>query len=221
MITVISYSPTLLRFEWSPPPAIEENGLIRYYIVRLTERHTGREWTFFVVDDNINVGNLHPYYFYDFIVAAHTIGLGPYSDVHTVLTDEDIPSSPPQEVTATTITPTALTLTWNPPLFEKRNGRVRYYHLQILEMETGKIRELTANTTNINIFDLHPYYTYQCSIAAFTVNLGPYSDVITIQLPEEGLFLYMYALHDNTWLHICLYMFIIPFTQLLLQNQVM
>ena len=186
MITVISHSSTLVTFEWSPPPATEVNGFIRYYAVHLTERHSGREWNFFALDTHVNIGSLHPYYLYDFTVAAYTIGLGQFSDVYTVLTDEDIPTGPPQEVTALNVTSTTLTLTWTPPLLEDANGMVRYYRIQIVEVETGKVFDLTSNVTYIYAYELHPYYTYECSIAAFTINLGPYSNVITVQLAEEG-----------------------------------
>ena len=186
MITVISHSSTLVTFQWSPPPAIEVNGFIRYYTVSLTERHNGRVWHFIALDSHINIGSLHPHYLYDFTVAAHTIGQGPFSDVYTVLTDEDVPTGSPQEVTASGVTSTTLTLTWSPPQFEDTNGIVRYYRVHIIEAETGRVFELTSNITSIYIYELHPYYTYECRIAAFTIDLGPYSNVFTVQLAEEG-----------------------------------
>ena len=186
MITVISHSSTLVTFEWSPPPAREVNGFVRYYSVRLRERHSGREWDFVALDSHINIGSLHPHYLYDFTVAAHTIGQGPFSDFYTVLTDEDVPSGPPQEISAIDVTSTTLTLTWNPPQFEDTNGVIKYYHIQIVEAETGRVFELTSNLTTIYVHELHPYYTYECKIAAFTIDLGPYSDVFTVQLAEEG-----------------------------------
>lgn len=186
MITVISHSSTLVTFQWSPPPAIEVNGFIRYYTVRFIERHSEREWHFVSLDSHINIGSLHPYYLYDFIVAAHTIGQGPFSNIYTVLTDEDVPIGSPQEITASVVTSTTLTLTWSPPQFEETNGIIRYYHVHIVEAETGRVFQLTSNTTSIYVYELHPFYTYQCRIAAFTVGLGPYSNMFTVQLTEEG-----------------------------------
>ncbi len=88
LVSGISRSSTFITFTWSPPPALEVNGLIRYYIVQVTERHTSRTWTFFAVDNNIHIGSLHPYYLYDCTIAAYTIDVGPYSSAITVQTDQ-------------------------------------------------------------------------------------------------------------------------------------
>ncbi len=84
----ISRSSTLITFSWSSPPPLEVNGLLRYSIVRVTERHTRRSWTFFAVDNDIHIGSLHPYYYYDCVVAAHTIDTGPFSQSVSVRTDQ-------------------------------------------------------------------------------------------------------------------------------------
>ena len=73
---------------WDPPPSLEINGVIQYYTVEAVERHTGRQWVFFAVNPNLNIGSLHPYYYYDFNVSATTVGRGP-SAVFTVLTHPD------------------------------------------------------------------------------------------------------------------------------------
>ena len=88
-ISGIARSSTLVTFMWAPPPPLEVNGLLRYYIVEVTERHTSRSWTFFAVDNDIHIGSLHPYYYYDCVVAAYTISTGPFSQTLSVLTDQD------------------------------------------------------------------------------------------------------------------------------------
>lgn len=46
-------------------------------------------WTFFAVDEDINIGSLHPYYYYNCTVSARTsAGTGPYSTPITVQTEE-------------------------------------------------------------------------------------------------------------------------------------
>ena len=117
---------------------------------------------------------------------AYTIGQGPYSDVITVLTDEDIPTAPPQDIAVDQLSSTRMTLTWNPPPFEHINGLIRYYTMQVTEMETQATFTVTSNTTEVTVEGLHPYYTYQCKIAAHTIDLGPFSNAITIQLLEES-----------------------------------
>ena len=119
-------------------------------------------------------------------MTAYTIDRGPYSEVVTVLTDESVPIAPPQEVTADDVASMYLTLTWNAPPFEETNGIIRYYMIRVSELETGTSFFVTSNETEVTVPELHPYYTYECNVAAYTIDLGPYSTSITIQLLEEG-----------------------------------
>lgn len=194
-ITNTVHSPTRVSFVWSPPPPREINGLLRFYIIELLERHTRRDWIFFAIDPDITISSLHPYYLYDFKVTAYTIDRGPYSEVVTVLTDESVPIAPPQEVTADEVASMYLTLTWNAPPFEETNGIIRYYMIRVSELETGTSFFVTSNETEVTIPELHPYYTYECNVAAYTIDLGPYSTSITIQLLEEGETLHFYTIN--------------------------
>ena len=82
-------SSTIISFTWLEPPDIHQNGIIVYYEVQVLENETGILWTFFAVDNNINIASLHPYYDYIGIVAAHTIvGVGPFSAAVSVQTDQ-------------------------------------------------------------------------------------------------------------------------------------
>jgi len=83
------HSSRAITFSWLPPPPVDINGVIQYYLARVTERFTGRSWTFFAVDLQVHVGSLHPYFQYDCSVAAHTIATGPFSEVITIQTDEE------------------------------------------------------------------------------------------------------------------------------------
>ena len=54
----------------------------------VSEQETGRFWTFFAVDEDINLASLHPFFNYECQVAAFTIGSGPYTSSVTVQTYE-------------------------------------------------------------------------------------------------------------------------------------
>ena len=82
-------SSTDIKFTWSPPPLIDINGIVQYYVVKNTEQETGRFWTYYAVDEEATVHFLHPYYHYDARVSAHTIETGPFTDAVTVQTEED------------------------------------------------------------------------------------------------------------------------------------
>ena len=76
-------------FSWHPPPVIDQNGVIDYYVIKIHDIQTDVLWTFSAIDEDISIGFLHPYYYYDCTVAAHTIaGTGPYSTAVRVQTDE-------------------------------------------------------------------------------------------------------------------------------------
>ena len=81
-------SSTLVVFTWSPPPSIDQNGVIQYYVLKLRELETGIVWTFYAVNEDISIGSLHPYYNYECTITTHTVGIGPYSTAVLVQMEE-------------------------------------------------------------------------------------------------------------------------------------
>ena len=82
----------------------------------------------------------------------------------------------------------ALSLTWSPPPPEDQNGIIRNYLVNISVVESGEhFYQLTSNATVLVVDELHPYYTYSCIVAALTVGTGPFTEVTTVQLPEDGM----------------------------------
>ena len=210
---------------WSPPPAIHINGIIEKYVVYVTENETNQMWTFFAFnDEDIVVGSLHPHYHYDCRVSAFTIAEGTLSSVVTVQTEQErklkqtlnllnvqtphqdiqfhsaAPSAPPSPPVVFGTTHNSLSLNWQAPPFEETNGAIQNYVIAIHEVETGRNFTTTSNTTQVTLEPLHPYYTYMCSIAAETVGIGPFSEHITIQLPEAGQFMFTH----NRVVHVCI-----------------
>ena len=86
------------------------------------------------------------------------------------------------------ITSTSLELRWDPLSLHDANGRIRSYTIQCTELETDrKFEERSTKTeTNITLRELHPYYTYNCSVAAVTVGRGPFSDPVVNRTLEDG-----------------------------------
>ena len=89
-------------------------------------------------------------------------------------------------VLTSSITSKGFTISWNPPGYNDQNGLIIYYNVSIVEVETGSIFQYTSYTTTLTIQSLHPAYTYQYRIAAYTVGLGPYSDPFFITTAEDG-----------------------------------
>ena len=82
----------------------------------------------------------------------------------------------------------SVNLSWSAPLVADTNGIIREYHVNLVEVDTAQL--LTYTTTNlfITIQSLHPFYTYNCSVSAFTVDTGPFSNEAVISLPQDGKF---------------------------------
>ena len=126
---------------------------------------------------------------------AETIGTGPYGAEFTIRTPEDgkfrcicvyliftflssltaVPTGTPRLVEAVAVSSSSIRITWIPPPEEEQNGVIRSYVINVTELQTGNVREIVAyGDESIQIVNqLHPFYTYECAIAAFTVGLGP------------------------------------------------
>ena len=98
------------------------------------------------------------------------------------------PTSAPQGLEVSAIDPRTIFLSWAPPPLEQQNGNIREYRVNISERETGKRFHLVTAAASVTVPTLHPFYTYNCTVAAFTVEEGPHSVAVTITMPEDGTF---------------------------------
>ena len=89
-VEVQSETSTTLVLSWQPPAPENQNGIIVHYKVNITEMETGRLLSFTAVNTTtLSVNMLHPFYTYTCIVAAVTVGIGPYSATVEVELPED------------------------------------------------------------------------------------------------------------------------------------
>ncbi len=78
-----------VTLSWYPPSPETHNGVIRSYLVNVTEEESGESFLLRPTQTEITVSQLHPYYNYSFEVSATTILAGPFSVPLTVETLED------------------------------------------------------------------------------------------------------------------------------------
>ena len=97
------------------------------------------------------------------------------------------PSSAPANLFADNITSSAISFSWDVIPDENQNGIIRYYQVNLTETDTGTDSTWIAYTNGLTVQDLHPYYTYQVSVAAYTVDVGPYSATASYQMKEDGI----------------------------------
>ena len=82
------------------------------------------------------------------------------------------------------VTSTLITLQWAPPPVEDINGIIVFYMVEVTEVLTNTSWTFHAVTTHINIGPLHPYYTYRCRVAAFTIGVGPFTTFFLVNSGE-------------------------------------
>ncbi len=80
----------------------------------------------------------------------------------------------------------SILLNWDQP-DGRHNGIIREYRLNITELDTGRVFYNVSATTSLFVSNLHPDYTYQWTVTAFTVGEGPYSVFSTVTTLEDGM----------------------------------
>ena len=77
---------TFVVLQWSAPPSEHINGIIRAYTVTVSEHETGRSYNLSSPQTELSIGNLHPFYWYNFSVCAVTVAPGRCTDLYTLQT---------------------------------------------------------------------------------------------------------------------------------------
>lgn len=85
-----SRNSTSLTLSWNPPPFEDTNGRIQHYIVVVTELDTNTTLPPMTsTSTQITISSLHPHYVYQCIVAAYTVGIGPYTHPITIQLNQE------------------------------------------------------------------------------------------------------------------------------------
>lgn len=85
------------------------------------------------------------------------------------------------------INSSSLRLSWDEPPDEEQNGIIVSYSINVTVLESEEQLSFIAEGTRLELYNLHPFYTYSVTMAAATVNgTGPYSAAFTVQLPPDG-----------------------------------
>ena len=82
-------SSTSIKFMWSPPEFVDQNGVIRSYSLTVTQGETSNVTTYATINTEYILSGLHPAYKYQFQAAALTVAKGPLSQPMYVYTLEE------------------------------------------------------------------------------------------------------------------------------------
>ena len=116
-----------------------------------------------------------------------------------------VPSSPPLNFMGEAVDSWSIYLTWHPPEPSDRNGIITGYFIQVVEVDTNSYFSFNrTNNTEFLLQQLHPYYSYNCSIAAFTaIGRGPLSSSLLVQTDEDGEYNYAYSVYLLSYVKSC------------------
>ena len=98
------------------------------------------------------------------------------------------PASPPQNISISVISSQSISVTWSPPLPEDQNGIIRLYIVavhNVLTQETT-LYQRESHHSQLLVEFLHPYYEYDVSMAAETIEIGPFSPLQRVRTLEDS-----------------------------------
>ena len=98
------------------------------------------------------------------------------------------PYSAPTILSADLVKSTSFVVKWELPPLHEINGYIRYFVLNITEVETMAITTIRVYKVTRKISNLHPYYNYTLTVAMMTTSIGPYSQPFSVQTKEAGNF---------------------------------
>ena len=113
------------------------------------------------------------------------------------------PGTPPQNFTVEVLSSIAVFLRWSPPTPDQQNGVIRNYQIRQYHTATGILTNYTQERdhTELVVGSLSPHNQYQFTIAAETVEQGPFSNPVTVTTLESGQYIYSKNL-SNTYMHV-------------------
>ena len=97
------------------------------------------------------------------------------------------PISSPQNVSVDVISSEAISVTWEPPLDDDQNGMIMSYAIRLygIVADQTTLYQREGHHSQFVIDTLHPYYEYDVSVAAETVDVGPFSVIQRVQTLED------------------------------------
>ena len=160
--------------------------MVRSYFISCSPLEGGKAFNYSLIESNITLMELHPFYTYQCRVAAVTTGMGPYTAKYEFKMSPAAPSSPAQNISFVPINSTSILVAWGPPSLNAQNGVILFYVVVLSVSESRAVLNYTVVRTSVMVGPLLPYYTYTCSVGVFTAGGGTFADPITIQSSQGG-----------------------------------
>lgn len=193
-ITSESIQSTSVRADWIPLSKSMWRGNPRGYNLSWVNTYNSTT-SFIMINDteahSFFVGELEEFTEYVFrIFAINEVGSSASADSIHVTTSEDTPSAGPTNVSASAISSTAISVSWQQVPYIHRNGIIRGYKIQYQSSKHKSpllYKVIADNTTRHTIVnDLKPYSDYHFAILAYTsAGDGVSSEVVLAKTFED------------------------------------
>jgi len=63
---------------------------------------------------------------------------------------------------------------------------IRQFWINVTEVDTGRRFQMASFGSALTISSLHPFYTYEFTVAAYTVAPGPFSEPSVQLMPQDS-----------------------------------
>ncbi|XP_050991467.1 phosphatidylinositol phosphatase PTPRQ [Labeo rohita] len=180
-LSVVKTTSSTATLTWSPPE--KPNGIIRQYKVSYTNGTYSN--TVNSTSPSATLRYLKPYTHYNVTVRAFTLhGHGnQISDTLQMLSGEDVPGSPPYDLTYENIGSSEVNVSWSPPLLA--NGIILFYNVEYWNA-THSLNQ-TTHVPYVILSNLRKYARYRVSVQAATqVGMGNHtSEILNITTLED------------------------------------
>ncbi|KAG5269654.1 hypothetical protein AALO_G00204430 [Alosa alosa] len=211
-VTLLPMTSQSIRVTWKAPKKELQNGVIRGYQIGYRENGPGSNGQYSIVEmkatgdsEVYTLDNLKKFAQYGVVVQAfNRAGTGPSSSEINCTTLEDVPSQPPQNVRAITVTSDEAVITWAEPPRMTLNGvlkgyRVVYWSLYpdgggccggrtrgVTTQKWGEMQNITTTREQVELKGLEKFTNYSIQVLAYTqAGDGVRSNVLYIQTRED------------------------------------
>uniref|UniRef100_A0A3Q3JCA1 Down syndrome cell adhesion molecule like 1 n=1 Tax=Monopterus albus TaxID=43700 RepID=A0A3Q3JCA1_MONAL len=187
-----------IRVTWKAPRKELQNGVIRGYQIGYRENGPGSNGQYSIVEmkatgdsEVYTLDNLKKFAQYGVVVQAfNRAGTGPSSSEINATTLEDVPSQPPQNVRAISVTSDEAVITWAEPPRMTLHGVLKGYRVVFWAVfpdgEWGEMQNITTTKEQVELKGLEKFTNYSIQVLAYTqAGDGVRSNVLYIQTRED------------------------------------
>ncbi|XP_041442217.1 phosphatidylinositol phosphatase PTPRQ-like [Xenopus laevis] len=160
-----SVNSTTVKLSWHPP--LHQNGIITNYTIYVMVVNSTKALAKTTTDTEILITDLKKFTEYKMRITASTSAGESNSSEQIdifVKTLEDVPGSPPHNLSLLGVNSTAITLAWSPPL--EPNGIITHY--EVIYTHSTDLFTQSTISTSLSLTDLYPYTLYNISVRAYT-----------------------------------------------------